>query len=243
MPSFGHRVVHHEETGSTMNDARALAAEGAAEGTVVRADRQTAGRGRLGRTWVSPGGGLWFSVVLRPGIPAERWGLLPLVFGGAVARALRERGVPAEVKWPNDVLVEGRKVAGLLLEARFAGAERPAAIVGVGLNARVPAAELPDEVRGTATTLEDAVGEDLDALFQDLLEAMDADYRRVQSGDVAAVLQEYRSISCTLGRRVRVDGHEGLAVDVREEDGALLVEEASGQRVFVTAGGVVGEED
>lgn len=231
-PPLGHRIVHEPEAASTNDLARDLAARGAEEGTVARADVQRAGRGRQGRAWASPAGGLWFSVVLRPEAPVSRWGLLPLAVGLGVATALQARGARALVKWPNDVLVDGRKVAGVLCEAR-----PPAFVVaGVGVNANVDVDALPDEARRVAGSLLARGGpHDLDALLRDVLSDVDAAYRALERGDVESVLASYRKNSATLGARVRTaSGVDGRAIDVLE-DGRLLVEHAAGARVTLAA--------
>lgn len=233
-PAFGARLVHLAESPSTNDEARLLALDGAPEGTVVRADRQFAGRGRGGRAWASPAGGLWFSVVLRPAMPPERWGLVPLALGLGLADALRARGAPAGVKWPNDVEVAGRKVAGVLAEAR--PGQGGFLVAGIGLNANVRVANFPPEVRATAGTLLDHGGpHDLDALLRDLLLALEARYRAVEAGDLDRMLKEYAAVSTTLGRPVRPRaGPAGRAVGVRES-GALVVLTEDGREVEVHA--------
>jgi BirA family biotin operon repressor/biotin-[acetyl-CoA-carboxylase] ligase len=141
-----------DEVGSTNDLAWEWAALGAPEGALVVARAQTRGRGRAGRTWLSPaGGGLWFSVVLRPGLVHPSAGMLPLAVGFGVAGGLRRLGLPAELKWPNDVLVGGRKVCGVLVEGRFSGSRLATAVVGVGVNWTVP--EVPERA-GRVTGLE-----------------------------------------------------------------------------------------
>lgn len=126
------------EVSSTNDEARIRAEKGAAEGTAFVAARQTSGRGRLGRTWASPDGGVYLSVVLRPPVPPSEAGSLSLAVSAAVARALSGFGIPVSVKWPNDVLVNGRKIAGVLLEMS-AEADRIAWVVaGVGINVERP---------------------------------------------------------------------------------------------------------
>ncbi len=149
------RWVHRTRTGSTNDDAKQLAAAGLPAWSVVLAEEQTAGRGRWGRTWQSAAGaGLWMSVLLRPEpAVAARAGLLPLATGLAVARVLRDRGIQAELKWPNDVLCNGRKICGILCEAVSSGSCLTHIVVGIGLNLRQTAADFAAQWADTATSV------------------------------------------------------------------------------------------
>jgi BirA family transcriptional regulator, biotin operon repressor / biotin---[acetyl-CoA-carboxylase] ligase len=144
-------VEWHEEIGSTSDRVKDLARAGAPAWTVVLADRQSGGRGREGRAWASPPGGLYLSVLLRPEIP--RVSLLPLAAGVAVAEAVRELGVRCELKWPNDVLVGGRKLAGILAEASSGGTGVEWIVLGIGVNVATSQDQLPEALRDTATSL------------------------------------------------------------------------------------------
>lgn len=234
------RVV--AETGSTQADLALAAQGGAGEGLVLVAERQRAGRGRLDRSWVSPPrAGLTFSVLLRPGPPEARWGWLSLLGGVAVAVAVqRVTGAAAAVKWPNDVLVEGRKLAGVLAE-RVAGA----VVLGVGLNVSQAAGELPGPA-ATSLALE-GVAVDRHLLLAEVLGELAARYRRWPGGGpgggAAGLRAAYLAVSATVGRPVRValpGGGElaGRAVGV-DEDGCLRVRTADGPVVTLAAGDVV----
>lgn len=214
------RILHYDSLPSTMDAARALALDGEPEGTVVRARRQTAGRGRDGRAWASPEGGLYLSVVLRPRAPPARWTLLPLAAGCAVGAAVRALGRPAALKWPNDVLVDGRKVAGVLVEARAP----EFAVVGVGLNAAI---RVPPELGGIASSL------DLDPEATEGLAAVLAAGIAARAARLDDVVAEWRGMSATLGGPWDAHGVKGLAVDV-DADGALLVETPQGTRRVTT---------
>ncbi|HEX4775535.1 MAG TPA: biotin--[acetyl-CoA-carboxylase] ligase [Acidimicrobiia bacterium] len=241
-----------------LDDARA----GAPEGLVVVAEHQTAGRGRLGRTWVAPpGGSLLLSVLLRPALPVERVHLVTMAAGVALADAVRDvAAVDATLKWPNDVLVGDRKLAGMLTEADFgpdgavrtnagrgrmpgtAGAEGAkgavrAVVLGVGVN--VNWGHVPDELAGLATACDLEAGHAVDrgALLAAFLLELDAHLRALER-----VPLEYRRRLATLGRRVRVELSDGpllgRAVEV-DVSGRLLVEVDSGCIVEVAAGDVV----
>ena len=152
---FGRALRCVAVTGSTHVDALAWAAAGAPCGAVVVADHQTAGRGRWDRSWVdAPGSSLMFSVVLRPALARARLGLVPVAAGLAVALALEElAGLPVRLKWPNDVMSRGRKLAGILVESRFERGELQAAVCGIGVNLRQRPEDFPSEIAARATSV------------------------------------------------------------------------------------------
>lgn len=215
----GWRVEVLDEAASTNELAAARARQGEPAGLVVVAERQSAGRGRLGRDWQSPPrAGLTFSVLLRPSAPVASWPWLPLMAGVAVVRALRGRcGVPAELKWPNDVLIGGQKVAGLLAEVVQPGA----VVLGVGLNVTTTAAELPGP-QATSLRLAAARSTDRELLLRVLLRELDA-----VLADPEAARAQYREVCATLGRPVRLElpgsrSVTGTATGV-DDDGRLVV--------------------
>ena len=220
------------ETGSTNADVAAAARAGAAEGLVVAADHQTAGRGRLGRSWDTPrGAGLAVSALLRPaGVPAHRWPWLPLLTGVAVVEALRiHPGVETVLKWPNDVLLDGSKLAGILVE-RVETTSGPAAVVGIGVN--LSAAPEGAACLG-AETGPDVV--DPEAVIAVLVDRLSSRYEawRGQDGDPAAWLAgAYGDVCDTLGREVRADLPGGATVEGRAVD-----VDAAGRLVLMTATG------
>ncbi|MEV4263284.1 biotin--[acetyl-CoA-carboxylase] ligase [Kribbella sp. NPDC049584] len=223
-----------EETPSTNAVVAAAAAGGQAEGLVVAAEYQSSGRGRLGRTWTTPPrSALLMSVLLRPvTVEAARWPWLGLLVPLAVAAAVRAVAeVPAQVKWPNDVLVDDRKLAGILLER----IEGPAAVVGIGLNVTLRESEKPHEA-ATSLELEKATTTDRATVMAAVLRELASRYQSWvdADGDPGVVLPEYRELSATLGRTVRVelpDGTflEGTARDLAD-DGRLIVDSADGPR-------------
>ncbi|MFW6722805.1 biotin--[acetyl-CoA-carboxylase] ligase [Streptomyces sp. MAR4 CNY-716] len=240
-----------EATGSTNADLAARAREGAPEGAVLVAEEQTAGRGRLERHWSAPPrSGLFFSVLLRPeGVPVSRWGWLPLLAGVAVATALpRAAGVDTALKWPNDVLVtvggEERKAGGILVERPDATAE--SAVLGIGINVTLRAAELPVPQAGSLA-LAGAKVTDRDTLLRAVLRSLERWYGswRTAGGDPAgARLQETYAAGCaTLGRQVRAELPGGTAVTGEavavDGDGRLVLATAAGLAEPVSAGDVV----
>lgn len=238
----------HVEVLDTAPSTNAIAAEraqqGAPDGLVVVADHQSAGRGRLERTWETPPGtAVTFSILLRPRTPTRAWPWLPLLVGYAVDRVLKARGLPAGVKWPNDVLIGERKVAGILIE-RLDTPTGPAAVIGVGINTGMSHDELPVP---TATSLNLETGTDVDRtdllieVLNGIREAFDA---WEAGGELTGMrlAESYAAACVTVGRQVRIDlpdGSvlEGNAVDI-DPSGQLVVETGGGRDV-VAAGDVV----
>jgi BirA family transcriptional regulator, biotin operon repressor / biotin---[acetyl-CoA-carboxylase] ligase len=235
------QVIRVAETGSTNVDLTAMAHDGAAEGTVLLADHQTAGRGRLGRAWQAPPGtGLAVSVLLRPvEVPASRWPWVPLLMGVCVVDALRSYpGVETALKWPNDVLLGGAKLAGLLIE-RIETRAGPAAVAGVGLNlTAAPEDSASLAAGGHATAERDGV---LDALLASLDHRYRA-WRRAGGDPRAGLASAYRGVCETLGLEVRAElpgraAVEGRAIDV-DDLGRLVIRTVSGEEA-VGAGDIV----
>jgi BirA family biotin operon repressor/biotin-[acetyl-CoA-carboxylase] ligase len=210
--------VHHRVTDSTNERAKRIAAAGAPHGTLVTADEQTAGRGRQGRSWVAPPGrALLMSLVLRE--LDARAALAPLAAAVAVCRAFPE---PDGIKWPNDVWVDGRKVAGILVEGR---PQEGWAVLGIGLNVATEPDEFPDELRGMATSLR-AAGSALPspaAALALLLPALD----EWLAAPSAAVLDAWRERDALRDRPVSWNGGSGVAAGV-DDDGSLLVQTDDG---------------
>lgn len=228
-----------ESTDSTMADAARLAAGGCPSGTVVGAEEQTAGQGRLGRKWHSPKeAGLYFSVVLRVALPPEQLPILTMSVGVAVAEAIaNSTGLVVDLRWPNDVLVQERKVCGILVQQ-----QHQALVCGIGVN--VADLSMPGELAGIATSLEAAGGSAVsrEKLLAEILAAVDRhlDLLRQQGKD--AVIRAFQQASSfTAGRRVVVDQGErqlrGIT-DGLDENGFLILWQDDGTRTVIFAGGV-----
>lgn len=232
VPVAAPALVRLGRVDSTQTVAFALAADGAADRTVVVAQAQTAGRGRRGRLWLDePGASLLTSIILRPRLEPARLPTLSLAAGVAVVEALeRVTGLKPRLKWPNDVLVDGRKLAGILLESRIGPS--PLVVLGIGVNLaqRVFPADLAE--RATSVRLASGRRVDADTLLTALLESLDAWRTRLETEGWAPIRERWRALTETLGRRVSVDGVEGVAVDV-DEDGALIVAEGDVRRRVV----------
>lgn len=232
-------VEVHEALDSTQARARELARAGTPHGTLVVAEVQTGGRGRLGRRWGSPKGGLWMSLVLRPGFDAGQATRITQTAAVGVAKALWEIGVEARIKWPNDLLVDGRKICGILAESSVENVPVVAkrvgpgnvnrrldfVVLGVGMNANLDPADLEVPDREVATVRTE-LGRDVDmlSLLRALLSNLETELSRIE--DFGAVLQDWRALNCTLGERVRVQRFgetlEGIAEDLSAE-GALVL--------------------
>lgn len=240
--TFGRRIEVHGSLGSTNDEAKRLAAAGAPEGTVVVALEQRAGRGRQDRTWIAePGKNLTFSIVLRPGLPADRLGVIPLFASAAVAsRVSAVCGKPAGCKWPNDVLVSGRKISGILCESTITGTRAASVVVGIGLN--VNQVEFPAAIAGDATSiaLETGSESDLPGTLASLLGDLESAWRPEDPGWPGAVVGEWTRRNVVLGKLVEVvRGATTIAGVAREvtEAGTLRIETGGGA-VEVAAGDV-----
>jgi BirA family biotin operon repressor/biotin-[acetyl-CoA-carboxylase] ligase len=241
--SFGSLHRHYASTDSTNTRARELAAAGAPHGTVVTAAEQSEGRGRQGRAWTAPAGkALLYSAVLRP--LAERHLLLPLAVPLAVCDAAEELRPDVEcgVKWPNDVQIEGRKLAGVLIEAR---PQDGWAVVGVGLNLTIASSDFPPELQATATSLfpqpSDAVSTVTFARYAGIThsakEMLDRHLARWIGADAADVLAAWRRRDALRGKQVSWEGGSGVAAGI-DDRGYLVVVTTAGERVAVGAGEV-----
>jgi BirA family transcriptional regulator, biotin operon repressor / biotin---[acetyl-CoA-carboxylase] ligase len=229
MKSWAPAVQFYEEVDSTNRVASEWAGHGASEGSLVVANHQTAGRGRLDRQWFSPpGSSLLFSLILRPSIVTEDLGLLNLAAATAACGAVAEEGLEPKVKWPNDVLLDGRKVAGILSEASLEFNRAIGVILGVGINVNIPEEEFPEEIRDTAGSISIGSGREHNRL--DILTSFLRNFGRFYNGmpekPPSVILNAYRPLCDTIGRDVRVElqtgSIEGRAVDVDMAGGLVL---------------------
>jgi BirA family biotin operon repressor/biotin-[acetyl-CoA-carboxylase] ligase len=232
----GRRVIYLTSAGSTMEVARREAEEGADEGTVVIAEEQTAGRGRFGRKWVSPAGqNLYFTLVLRPDVARLR--SLSIISPLAVCRAVEETTpLRPQIKWPNDVLIENRKLSGILIESEFSGATPRYALVGIGLNVNFRTDDT--EVAAIATSIARETGADVSR--ERVLAAALNDFEALYEAPETA-FAPWRERLETLGREVTVtfrdERHSGVAEDV-DSEGNLLLRTGDGSLMVFEAGEV-----
>lgn len=224
-----------DSVGSTNTEAKELFNKGETEGLVVTARTQTAGRGRKDRSWLSPIGGLYFSIILDPRLGTENAPLLGLLSSCAVARSLSTLGVEnVRLKWPNDVLIGESKIAGILSEAVFIDDETAGIIVGIGVNQNCPVSDMPPGLEWPTTSVFDELGKEtsIESLLCSIVNEIDALLQVVENdSSFTAVLNEWRKASSTLGERVRIHEEgkttDGVAKDIGE-DGALIVETSDG---------------
>jgi len=243
----GRDIQVFEETTSTNDVIEKLARDGVKEGAVVFAESQTKGRGRLGRKWMSPTHrGLWFSVLLRPEFRPQETTQLTVISATALRRAIKTvTGLSAEIKWPNDLLLGGKKVAGILTEMSAEVDRVRHVILGIGLD--VNQSDFPPELRAIATSLKIEVGEEIcrAELAVEILRELDFDYARICAGKFAAVADEWEAACVTIGKNVTVHvgdrkfrGH----AESLDDDGALLVRTEHGHLERVIGGDVTLEK-
>lgn len=242
---FGKRIFHYDEVDSTQAVAAELASNGAGEGTVVIAEKQTKGRGRQGRNWVSPpDGGIYLSIILRPNLMPSQIIQIPLITAVAVNTAIR-RATPLHptIKWPNDIFIAGKKVAGILTEMSCELDGVNYIVLGIGINVNTPSPLLTDLSGGIATSLAEECGEHISRvkLVQDMLSEMETIYTHFLTYGFTSIRQEWKSFNNTLGSWVRIiDGKEefeGKALDI-DNDGFLLVRKENGEIKRIVSGDV-----
>lgn len=248
--AIGRSIQVFRETTSTNDLLESMARSGVAEGAVVFAEAQSRGRGRLGRSWFSPPGtGLWLSVLLRPALPPQAITQITIAAATAVARAIsRCTPLSPRIKWPNDLLLRGRKVAGILPEMHAELDRVGHVILGLGINANQGADDFPPDLRESATSLRRELGSPIDRaqLAVALLKELDADYHRICHGQFEAVADEWESRCSTLGALIAVhSGHHTVRgrAESLDADGALLVRTQHGHLERITGGDVTLERD
>lgn len=239
---IGNRIYYISKTGSTNEDAKKLAQQGAPHGTLVLAEKQEKGKGRLKRPWISPQGGIWLSIILRPDLSPEQAPKLTMLSAVAVADVIRE-GIDLEafIKWPNDILIEGKKVCGILTEMSAEIDMVNYVIIGIGINVNNTA--FPQELENKSTSLKLSKGEIIPRadFLAAVLEKFEYYYKVFEARGFEEVLKKWRLLCGNLGKPVRIfgrnDSFEGVALDI-DEDGALLVKKDDGSVIRVLSGDV-----
>ena len=239
---IGRKIYYFESLGSTMDTALQFGIKGEAEGTIVLAEAQTKGRGRLGRQWVSPKyKGIYASIILRPKISPQAAPILTLLSAVSICEAIKEvTQIEAQIKWPNDILINNKKLGGILTELNAEMDEVRFVVIGIGLNVNNDKKNL---VSG-ATSLKEQKKENVNRinLLQELLRKIEANYLLFQTRGAGLIIEKWRDYNITLGKRVKVYAHkehyEGEAIDI-DTDGGLLLRSDSGLTQKVTAGDVV----
>jgi len=236
--SIGGKTIHYHESISSTNDrAYELAEAGEPEGTLVIAESQTHGKGRIGRRWVSPKGvGIYMSLILRPDVETDEVPSVTLITAGSIAKAInRTAGIDAKIKWPNDIVVKGKKLCGILTEIKAQPDMVDFLILGVGINVNTPVGKLPEG----ATSLKNETGASMvrAQLTRDILEEFEKDYNRFKKEGFSCLRNECKEMSLTLNKKVRITEHhrvmKGMVVDI-DGKGALIIEDENGkfQRIF-----------
>jgi BirA family biotin operon repressor/biotin-[acetyl-CoA-carboxylase] ligase len=237
--TLGRPIHWRDETQSTNDDALTAAKDGAPHGALFGAETQARGRGRRGSEWVSaPGGGLWFSLLLRPTLSAEQAPGLSLCAGLAVRDAVATRvSAAVQVKWPNDVLAGGRKLAGILVESQVIGKSLGSVVVGIGIN--VTQTAFPDALVGVATSLSllSAADSQRERLLSDVLQGIETELARLAHAGLSAIAERLREHDALLGKRLRVGVLEGTAAGI-DASGHLRLQKLDGQLERVASGHV-----
>ncbi|HKI98332.1 MAG TPA: biotin--[acetyl-CoA-carboxylase] ligase [bacterium] len=244
MPALGNEIIRLEEVASTNSLVLERPAYLERHGLVVVARHQTGGRGRMGRRWASlPGRQLQFSVVLHPPFPTADFPAVALLAGLAVAQACEEElGVRPDLKWPNDVMLVGRKVCGILVEGSSGAGGRPRLVVGIGINCQGDPGDFPAELQAHLTTLAHETSRPVDpeALLQTVLERLEALLERLAAGDKAAMLEQWRGYGLLgEGQRVRFTTQQGPREGIPEgltPEGYLIVRLPDGSAVIQVSG-------
>mgnify|MGYP001073565476 CR=1 FL=1 len=243
--TIGKQIRYFDRTASTSWVGKQLAGEIDPEklhGMVIIAEEQTGGFGRLGRAWVSPAGGIWITIVLKPGIPIDRLFMITMAGSIAIARAIRkEYGLSALIKWPNDIFIGDKKIGGLLLELEAEADAIHYALLGIGIDANISLADLPPNLKDVVTSLHVEVGHEVDrvALLARVLREFELRYQQLEDGEYDSIVREWKSLSLTLEQRVAIrtinKTFEGEAIDI-DSHGALIIRRDNGKIERVIAG-------
>ncbi len=232
------QLRHYDVLKSTNVTAVAAAQDGACEGTVIVADRQVGGRGRMSRVWNSPEGGLWFTIILRPQIDPEYVAQVTLLAGVAVAKALRSlyETDAVQIKWPNDILLEGKKVCGILSEMQLdANGTIEYAVVGIGINVALKEEDFPEELKSIAASLNMSLNKSYTCteVLDNILQEFEILYEEWLQKDARVILDPWRKLNCTLNKQVLVKDNDeviykGTVVDI-DEYGSIIVKNELGE--------------
>lgn len=242
--TLGFKIYHYNNVSSTNDIAKEIAKKNNEEKIVILAETQKCGKGRLGRQWISPKGGLWLSIILRPQISPKEALKLTFITSSAVAETIKAMwGLETEVKWPNDVLVNGKKICGILTETSTKENIAEFVVVGVGINANIDLKSFPSNLRDTVTSLKHELGCEIkrNALTKNILQNFEHRYKRLRKGLWSVLLQEWKSLATFFGEQVEVTSFDevlvGEAWDV-DKDGALIIRLEDGVLKKVVIGDV-----
>lgn len=242
---IGKNLRYLEKTPSTNAVAKQLCQEGNVEkldGAVIIAEEQSGAVGRMGRAWISPGGGIWITIILKPAVPVDHVFMITMAGSIAIAKAMRrEFELGALIKWPNDIFIGNKKVAGLLLELAAEADTVHYCLLGIGVNVNVPLSNFTPELQKVITSISAEVGHEVDraAFLARILKEFESRYLLLEEGEYDSILQEWKSLSCTLENHVQIrtlkNTFEGEAVDI-DAFGALIIRKENGRLERVIAG-------
>jgi BirA family biotin operon repressor/biotin-[acetyl-CoA-carboxylase] ligase len=227
---------------STNSIAKFLANHDAEEGTVLISEIQTNARGRLGKKWEAPDGGVWMSMILRPQVPPARIGLITLATGVAIAKAIRSLGVDAKIKWPNDVLIHGNKISGVLTEVNATFNEIDWVVVGIGIDSNLKLEDFSEDIRIGTTTLTEELPSKVDEneLIAIFLNEFEKVYQLYKDGEIETILKDWRDLSDTIGKYVNITQTggkitQGYVIGINNE-GSLIIERQDGTLEKIISG-------
>jgi len=245
---IGKKIFYFPELESTNIAAKEKAlhrAEGMGEGTLIIAERQSAGKGRLGREWFSPAGGIWLSIILYPQLPPSYIPRITLMTAVATVKALENYTlIKPKIKWPNDILINEKKVCGILTEISAELDIINWLVVGIGINVNIDHREFPEDIQENTISLKEALGKEVlrVKLAQTFLQEFEKYYDKLKRKEFPSILREWKLYSHTLGRKIRVDMGEriiaGEAVGINEE-GALILKKEDGELIKIISGTIL----
>lgn len=240
--NIGKDILCFRKVFSTNSISKFLANHGAKEGTVLVSEIQTNARGRSGKKWEAPDGGIWMSMILRPEVPPAKIGLITLATGVAIAKTIRTMGVDAKIKWPNDVIVKGNKISGVLTEVNATFNQIEYIIVGIGIDSNLKLDDFSADIRdGTTTLNEEAQGKiDENEIIAIFLNEFERIYDIYLNGDIEDILSEWRALSDTIGKYVNITQTggkmtQGYVVGINNE-GSLIIERQDGTLEKIISG-------
>ena len=239
---MGKEILCFRKVFSTNSIAKFLANHSAEEGTVLISEIQTKARGRLGKKWEAPEGGIWMSLILRPQVPPARIGLITLATGVAIAKSIRSLGVDARIKWPNDVLIHGKKISGVLTEVNATFNEIDWIVVGIGIDSNLKLEDFSEDIRIGTTTLTEELPTKVDEneLIAVFLNEFEKVYKLYKDGEIETILKDWRDLADTIGKYVNITQTggkitQGYVVGINNE-GSLIIERQDGTLEKIISG-------
>ncbi len=239
---FWKKIIHLKSISSTNEFALSLPVRSAESGTVIIADSQSRGRGRMGRVWVSPQNNIYMSAVLKPEIAVRDAAFLTVAAALSCVHALKsEAGLTVHIKWPNDLMAGSKKIGGILTEIRSGHDQIHFAVIGIGINVNSLSKDFPGELANTATSVKEVTGKyfSRSQILAQVLNELEQLYKKLIGGGILQLLKEWKRLSCTVGKMVKVTLFDevisGIAEDI-DKEGMLVLKMASGERKRISSG-------